>query len=521
MAALRPTRHLIFLCPDQLNPEGPALRDAHPSEDVIVLGESHVEATRFPFHIQRMALIFSAMRHLAAALRTTGYRLDYHYISRPEPISLAGILRQAIADHRPESIRMTRPNRFDLIQSFEGVAREMETPLEFLDDDHFLTTPEVFKEWASGRKTLVMEHFYRKKRKESGWLMEGDQPAGGEWNFDGDNRKAFGKGGPGLKPEPIRFEPDSITRETIADLKTHLPDLPGSADSFGWPVTPEQAREALDHFIKQHLADFGQWQDAMWTEEPWLFHSLLSPAMNLQLIDPREAIEAAESAWRDGKAPINAVEGFIRQILGWREFIRGVYWLEGPEYGSRNALGAEQPLPDFYWTAETDMTCVRQVVRQVLDHGYAHHIQRLMVTGLYALVSGTHPWEIHSWYMGLFVDAYDWVTLPNTVGMSQFADGGVVATKPYIASGRYVDRMSNYCSSCRYKPEASTGEDACPITTLYWSFLMEHEETLSANRRMQFQVANLRRKSAEERAAILKQRDEWLSKTLRCPPPTS
>jgi len=514
MAALRPTRHLIFVCPDQLNPEGPALRSARPTEDVIVMGEARDEATRFPFHVQRMALIFSAMRHLAETLRKEGYRLDYHPISRAEPSSLGEILRQAILAHRPERVRLTRPNRFDLIETFEAVARETETPIDFLDDDHFLTTPDAFIEWASGRKTLVMEHFYRSKRKETGWLMEGDQPAGGEWNFDRDNRQAFGKEGPGLKADPLRFEPDAITRKTIDDLKTHLPDLPGSADSFGWPVTPEQAREALAYFVQHHLADFGRWQDAMWTEEPWLFHSLLSPAMNLQLLDPREAIEAAETAWRNGNAPINAVEGFIRQILGWREFIRGVYWLEGAEYGTRNALGAENPLPDFYWTAETDMACVRQVVQQVLDHGYAHHIQRLMVTGLYALISGTRPWDIHSWYMGLFVDAYDWVTLPNTVGMSQFADGGVVATKPYIASGKYVDRMSNYCSSCRFKPELATGEDACPFTTLYWSFLIEHEESLAANRRMRFQVANLRRKSAEERSAILKQRDTWLSQTL-------
>ena len=521
MAALCPTRHLVFVCPDQLNADGPALRVADPSEDVIVMGESHEEATRFPFHVQRMALIFSAMRHLAQSLRSKGFRLDYHPVSRAEPYSLSEILRQAIVAHRPERIRLTRPNRFDLIESFQRIAQESDTPIEFLDDDHFLTTPEAFKDWASGRKSLVMEHFYRKRRKETGWLMEGDQPAGGEWNFDSDNRQSFGKEGPGLRPESIRFEPDAITRETIQDLRTHLPDLPGSADSFGWPVTPEQAREALKHFIAHHLADFGRWQDAMWRDEPWLFHSLLSPAMNLQLLDPREAIDAAESAWREGKVPINAVEGFIRQILGWREFIRGVYWLEGPDYGTRNALGAKRPLPDFYWTAETDMTCVRQVVRQVLDHGYAHHIQRLMVTGLYALVSGTHPWEIHSWYMGLFVDAYDWVTLPNTVGMSQFADGGVVATKPYIASGRYVDRMSNYCSNCRFKPEASTGENACPITTLYWSFLIEHEESLATNRRMRFQVANLRRKSPEERSAILQQRDAWLSKSLSCSSPSS
>ncbi|MGA0254554.1 MAG: cryptochrome/photolyase family protein [Rhodothermales bacterium] len=502
-------RTLLFICPDQLNPDSIVLREADPGQDIVVMGESRAEATRFPFHIQRMALIFSAMRHRAETMRTAGFRVDYHHIRDDDPASLDDILRRAIERHAPDRIRMIRPNRFDLIEAFEQVANEAGIPLEYTEDTHFLTTPDAFKAWASGRKSLVMEHFYRAKRKETGYLMEGGDPAGGAWNFDADNRQSFSKNGPGLKAEPLRFEPDTITRKTILDLQTALPELPGSADSFGWPVTPEQAREALAHFIAHRLPDFGRFQDAMWTDEPWLFHSLISPAINLQLLDPREAIEAAERAWRDGKAPINAVEGFIRQVLGWREFIRGVYWLEGPAYGSRNALGATRDLPGFFWGDETEMVCVRQVVGQVLKHGYAHHIQRLMVTGLYALVSGTDPWAIHSWYMGLFVDAYDWVTLPNTVGMSQFADGGVVATKPYIASGQYVNRMSNYCASCRFNPKHASEDDACPMTTLYWSFLMEHEDRLAANRRMQFQVANLRRKSSEERQAILHRRDAW------------
>jgi deoxyribodipyrimidine photolyase-related protein len=503
------TRKLIFVCPDQLNPDSHVLREADPDKDIIVMGESRAEATRFPFHIQRMTLIFSAMRHRAEALEQAGFQVDYHRITDEGADTLADVLLAAIKGHRPECILMTRPNRFDLIEAFEQVSEEAGVPLEYIEDIHFLTSPEEFKAWADGRKTLVMEHFYRAKRKETGYLMEGDQPAGGEWNFDGDNRQSFGKDGPGLKVEPLRFEPDAITRKTIQDLQSVLPDLPGSADSFGWPVTPEQAREALDHFIAHRLPDFGRWQDAMWTDEPWLFHSLISPAINLQLLDPRKAIKAAEKAYLAGKAPINAVEGFVRQILGWREFIRGIYWLEGPDYGNRNALGAERELPGFYWGEKTDMVCVSQVVSQVLEHGYAHHIQRLMVTGLYALVSGTDPWEIHRWYMGLFVDSYDWVTLPNTIGMSQFADGGVVGTKPYIASGQYVDRMSNYCASCRFNPKHASEEDACPITTLYWSFLMEHEDRLAANRRMKFQVANLGRKSPDDKAAILRRRDAW------------
>lgn len=504
------SRHLVFVCPDQLAPNGPALREADPSRDVIVMGESRAEATRHPFHIQRMALIFSAMRHLSEELRSRGFRVSYQRIDDEGPETLSGILDKAIDALRPSAVIMTRPNRFDLIEGFEQAAARHGVPVRMLEDDHFLCTPEAFKTWASERKTLVLEHFYRKMRKESGWLMEGDQPAGGQWNFDQDNREAFGADGPGLRVPPLQFEPDDTTQEVITALKQTLPSLPGSSDSFGWPVSPSQAEEALGHFIEYRLPDFGRYQDAMWTDEPWLFHSLISPAINLQLLDPRTVIERAEQAWRDGKAPLNAVEGFVRQILGWREFIRGIYWLEGPDYASRNALGCERPLPDFFWDADTDMTCMRQVIGQVLEYGYAHHIQRLMVTGLYSLLSGVHPWEIHNWYMALFVDAYDWVTLPNTIGMSQFADGGVVGTKPYAASGAYVNRMSNYCGSCRYRPDKATGEDACPMTTLYWSFLMEHEDRLAANRRMRFQVANLRRKSSEERRAILARRDAWL-----------
>jgi deoxyribodipyrimidine photolyase-related protein len=507
------THRLIFICPDQLAHNGPALRGASRETDVLVLGESRAEATRFPFHVQRMTMIFSAMRHLVVTLREQGWSVDHQSITMDGPEDLAGILEAAIKRHRPGSILMTRPNRFDLIDAFRAVAERHGLDIEMLEDDHFLSTPDDFRAWATGRKTLVLEHFYRMMRKRGGWLMEGDEPAGGQWNFDHDNRGAFSSDGPGLKSEPLRFAPDTITRQVMADLTAVLPELPGSNDSFGWPVTPEQAEQALDHFLAHHLADFGRYQDAMWTGELWLHHSLLSPALNLQLLDPRIVIERAEAAWRSGQAPINAVEGFVRQILGWREYIRGIYWLEGPEYASRNALGAERPLPDFFWDAKTDMTCVRQVVGQVLEHGYAHHIQRLMVTGLYALLSGTQPWAIHSWYMALFVDAFDWVTLPNTIGMSQFADGGVVGTKPYAASGAYVNRMSNYCSSCRYRPEKATGDDACPMTTLYWSFLIEHEDRLAANRRMQFQVANLRRKSVEERRAILARRDAWLAST--------
>ncbi|MEM1303853.1 MAG: cryptochrome/photolyase family protein, partial [Planctomycetota bacterium] len=291
-------------------------------------------------------------------------------------------------------------------------------------------------------------------------------------------------------------------------------DHPGSLESFDWPVTPREAKACLRDFIKHRLANFGDYQDAMWTDEPWLYHARLSSALNLKLINPREVVDAAEKAYRDGVAPLNAVEGFIRQILGWREYVRGVYWLYMPQYVKRNVMKATAELPDFFWTGATDMECLSQAIGQTLEHGYAHHIQRLMVTGLYCLLLGVDPKRVHEWYLAVYVDAVEWVELPNSLGMSQYADGGVMASKPYIATGKYIQRMSNYCGSCRYNPAKATGDDACPFTTLYWDYLMRHESRLAGNNRMALQVKNLARKSDEELEAIRVRADEI--KTAGC-----
>jgi deoxyribodipyrimidine photolyase-related protein len=282
-------------------------------------------------------------------------------------------------------------------------------------------------------------------------------------------------------------------------------DHPGSLSDFDWPVTLFQARTALSDFIVNRLPDFGDYQDAMWTGQPWLYHSRLSAAMNVKILNPREVVSAAEEAYRTGRAPLAAVEGFIRQILGWREYVRGIYWRFMPEYLERNALKATRPLPDFYWTGDTDFACLKAAIGQTLQFGYAHHIQRLMVTGLFALLLGVDPKHVHEWYLAVYVDAVEWVELPNTLGMSQFADGGIMASKPYCASGKYIQRMSNYCQGCRYDPAESTGETACPFTTLYWDFLMRHEAMLAANPRTVMQVKNLNRLSNEKKSAIRSQ----------------
>jgi len=374
--------------------------------------------------------------------------------------------------------------------------------LELREDVHFYSQPEEFREWAEGRTELRLEYFYRELRKRHGVLMEGSKPVGDRWNFDKENRGSFGSEGPQNLPLPPHFEPDAITCEVIELVAARFSGHPGSLEHFFWPVERAQAVEALRAFIRERLPAFGQYQDAMWVDEPFLYHSLLASSLNLKLLNPREVVQAAELAYEAGTAPLPAVEGFIRQILGWREYVRGVYWQFMPDYLERNALQAAEPLPDFYWSGETEFACLRAAIGQTLEQGYAHHIQRLMITGLYALLLGVAPRQVHEWYLAVYVDAVEWVELPNTLGMSQYADGGVMASKPYAATGKYIQRMSNYCGSCPRHPAHATGDAACPFTTLYWDFLRHHAEKLSKNRRMRLQVKNLERKSEAERKDI-------------------
>jgi deoxyribodipyrimidine photolyase-related protein len=349
-----------------------------------------------------------------------------------------------------------------------------------------------------------MEFFYREMRRKHQVLLDGDgKPEGGDWNYDAENRGSFGKTGPVDVPAPVRFAPDSLTVQVIDEVRRLFPQHVGKLDRFDWPVTRDQALIALQDFIDHRLSHFGEYQDAMWTREPWLYHSRISAALNLKLLNPLEVIRAAELAYRSGRAPLAATEGFIRQILGWREYVRVVYWHLMPGYLERNTMRASEPLPSFFWTARTDMQCLSDSIGQTLDLGYAHHIQRLMVTGLFCLLLGVDPKEVHAWYLSVYVDAVEWVELPNTLGMSQYADGGVMASKPYIASGRYIDKMSNYCRQCRYKPAEATGKTACPFTTLYWDFLIRHEQDLSGNPRMVMQVRNLARLTEARRAEVI------------------
>ncbi len=499
-------RHLVLVLGDQLNLDSSALVDFDPKQDAIWMAEVIEESTHVPSSQQRTTLFLSAMRHFAQTLRLKQWPVHYTHLDDANNAgTLAGELEKSILELKPQQLVMTAPGEWRVLQSLRAVAKQCKLPLEVKDDKHFFSTVREFAEHAKGRKQLRQEFFYRELRQQTGVLMDGKKPMGGQWNFDEENRGSFGKQGPGMLPAPLRFEPDAITLKVMALVKDKLKQNPGALNSFGWPVTRDQALLALDSFIQNRLPSFGLYQDAMWEGEVWLYHSHISSSLNLKLLNPREVVEAAEWAYKQGHVPLPAAEGFIRQVLGWREYVRGIYWTQMPDYVERNEMQACAKLPAFYWTGNTNMACLRDALHQTLEHGYAHHIQRLMVTGLYALLLGVAPKEVHEWYLSVYVDAVEWVELPNTLGMSQFADGGVMASKPYVASGKYIDRMSNHCKGCKVNPALATGETACPFTTLYWDYLNRHVDTLAKNPRMLMQLKNLNRLTDDARAEIASQ----------------
>jgi deoxyribodipyrimidine photolyase-related protein len=494
-------RDLLVVLGDQLDPRSAVRDGAEPALDVVWMAEAAGEADHVPSHKVRTALFLSAMRHHAADLRAQGWTVDYQRLDDPGAApTLGGALAAAIARHHPGRVVMVEAGEWRVAEAIRAAVGD--TPLEIRPERHFLVTLTEFAAWIADYKQPRMEWFYRWMRQRTGVLMDDEGPLGGRWNFDAENRSGFAKTGPGPVPAIRRFPPDAITREVLALVAARFPEHPGSLEHFDWPVTPAEAQLALDDFIQHRLADFGRWQDARWDAEPLLWHSRISAALNLKLLDPRQVIAAAEAAYHDGRAPLNAVEGFIRQILGWREWVRGIYWRHMPEYAERNALGADQPLPAFYWTGDAPMACLARAVQDTLATGYAHHIQRLMVTGLYALLLGVRPKEVHAWYLGIYVDAVEWVELPNTLGMALYADGGVMASKPYAASGAYHARMGDSCARCRFDPAQAEGDRACPYTTLYWDFLARHADRLRRNPRMANQVRNLDRIPADRLARI-------------------
>lgn len=506
---------------DQLNRDLASLRDLDLRRDRVLMVEVAEETTYVRHHKQKIAFVLSAMRHFAAELAAEGIAVDYVRLDDPDNTgSFTSELTRAVRRMAPSRIVVTEPGEWRVLAMMRGWQDAFGVPVEIRDDDRFFASRARFRRWAEDRRSLRMEFFYREMRRETGILMDGRDPVGGAWNFDRENRKPL----PARLRPPARrrFEPDATTRAVLELVADRFPDHFGDLEPFGWAVTRRDARDALAHFVADCLPLFGDYQDAMRSGEPFLYHSVLSPYLNAGLLTARELCDAAEGAFRRGEAPLNAVEGFIRQILGWREYVRGIYWLEMPGYAASNALGAERPLPWFYWSGETDMNCLSQAIGDIRRTGYGHHIQRLMVTGLFGLLAGIRPTELEAWYLAVYVDAYEWVELPNVHGMVLHADGGLLASKPYAASGAYIDRMSDYCGGCRFDPKRRSGPDACPFNPLYWAFLIRHETRLRANPRMAMPYRTLDRTDEAGRRSILAEAEAILGrldKPLAAPGP--
>jgi deoxyribodipyrimidine photolyase-related protein len=489
-------RRLNLILGDQLDRHSLLFNEVDSDNDCFWMAEVREESTHVWSHKQRIALFLSSMRHFAEELREQKYPLIYQALKHHHFESLADALADTLQKEKPQEVCFVTPGDYRVTESLVNTCKKYQVPFKQLNDQHFLSTPQEFKKWAEGKKQLRLEYWYRELRKKYQVLMEDEkQPLGGQWNYDQSNRKAFKKDGPQNVPSTISWASDKITQAVIDLVNEEYPDHPGELITLYWPVTPQQAQQSLERFFDHCLDNFGDYQDAMWTDQPFLNHSLISSALNLKLLHPLQVIQTAEKHHRENGAPLAAVEGFIRQILGWREYVRGLYWLHMPDWVEMNALNAKQNLPGFYWTGDTDMTCLHQSIKQTLKYGYAHHIQRLMVTGLFSLLYGVDPKQIHQWYLAIYVDAVEWVELPNTLGMSQYADNGIMASKPYIASGNYINKMSNYCKECRFNPGKAIGEDACPFTTLFWDFLDTHADTFKSNPRMGFMLKNLERKT--------------------------
>ncbi|MDC7685277.1 cryptochrome/photolyase family protein [Asticcacaulis sp. BYS171W] len=496
------TGALRVILADQLSTRLAVITKADKTRDVILMAEVMSEASYVRHHVKKIAFLFSAMRHYAQALRVAGFTIRYVTLDDEDNRqSLEGEILRATEDFAPERVVVTEPGEWRLRESFEALRLALPVPFIILPDTRFLCSHAEFNKWAEGRREFRMEYFYREMRRRYGILLEADgSPCGGRWNFDADNRKPPQKGL--TSPKRLSFRKDAITLEVLDLVRRRFPDGYGRLEPFHFAVTRRQALRELDHFIFHMLARFGDHQDAMVEGEPYLNHSLLSAYINAGLLYPLEICQKAEAAYRQGRVPLNGAEGFIRQILGWREYVRGLYWRFMPSYLDNNALEAREALPWFYWSGETRMNCMRQALSDTLEHAYSHHIQRLMITGNFALIAGLDPKAVHEWYLAVYADAYEWVELPNTLGMALYADGGLLASKPYAASGNYIRRMSNYCDTCPYDPSVSTGEKACPFNALYWDFIARHRDRFEQNRRMPFVYATWDRMGDDKQQAL-------------------
>ncbi len=506
----QPVGSLRLVLGDQCSRNIAALSDLDPAADVVLMAEVQDECTYVKHHKKKIVLVLSAMRHFARALQARGVRVDYVTLDDPANThSLRGEMLRAVARHRPGRVVATESGEWRLEQDMRGWQAAAGLEVEIRDDTRFLCRKQEFRAWAAGRKGLRMEFFYREMRRDHGVLMEGEAPAGGRWNYDPENRKPLPKS---ITPPPApQFPPDAITRAVMALVAERFAEHFGEVDGFALPVTAQDAAVALADFVTHRLPGFGDWQDTMKTGESAMFHALISTSMNCGLLDPMVACRAAEAAWLAGQAPLNAVEGFVRQILGWREYVRGIYWLKVPEYREMNALQATRRMPWFYWSGETRMNCLHQAITDTRTHAYAHHIQRLMITGNFALLAGLHPDDVDEWYMVVYADAYEWVEMPNVRGMALHGDGGIMGSKPYASSGAYIDRMSDYCKPCHYNVKQATGPQACPFNALYWDFIARHHDRFAGNNRMAMPVRTMERMDPAKLAGLRSQAASFLA----------
>lgn len=504
---------LIWVLGDQLLHPHPLLTS--PKKDLLVgLIESAPRGGHLRYHQQKLTLLYSAMRHYAASLKKAGHRVLYHHLTdSPTDATYPQVLQKWIQEHKIKEILLLDPNEYDTQASLPALAKKLSTPILPQRNPQFIVPRAEFAAWAQGKKHLLMETHYRRLRTEHKILLDSSgKPEGGDWNYDEQNRRTF-RDFAKAKPAVPRFPPpvrDAVVSEVAKEVARLFPKHPGKAADLWVPATREGALAWLKLFIDQRLALFGPWEDTMVEGQATLFHSVLSPLLNLGLLSPQECISAAEKAFRQKKAPLNSVEGFIRQILGWREFIHGIYWLKMPDYRQVNGLGADRPLPRWAYTGETDMRCVSQAIHGAIDHAYNHHIQRLMVLGNFFLLGGYEPAAVLRWYSEMYLDAYDWVMVPNVLGMILFADGGLFATKPYAAGAAYQEKMGNHCASCRFKPKEKEGPDACPFHSLYWNFFAQHSKAFRSNPRIGMMVSIWEKKSPTEQAKIRQSAQSFL-----------
>ena len=492
---------LRLILGDQLSKSISSLEGYDASRDIILMCEVWDEATYVKHHKKKIAFLFSAMRHFAQELQYSDYRVEYIKLDdKNNTGSFTSELKRALARHTIDRIVVTYPGEYRVLAHMKHWEKDFGIPVEIRSDNRFLCMPEEFLNWTKERKQLRMEYFYREMRKKYSILMNGDEPVGGQWNYDIENRKP--PNGVLNIPKPFANEIDDITREVIRLVADRFFDHFGDLEPFYFAVTRDSALQVLQLFIDQRLNHFGDYQDAMIQEEPWMYHSHISFYLNCGLLLPFECVKAAEDAYNKGKAPLNAVEGFIRQIMGWREYVRGIYWLRMPEYVEENFFEATRNLPDFYWTADTEMNCLRQCVQETKKNAYAHHIQRLMVLGNFALLAGIDPKHVNEWFLIVYADAYEWVELPNVSGMILFADGGYLASKPYAAGGNYINKMSDYCKNCSKKVTKKNGPDACPFNYLYWDFLARNREKLQFNQRIGMMYKTYDRMDENKKQAI-------------------